>query len=115
MKKLLVFIVGFLCISFSSHGVSHTLSKEECAEGSDFIKNAALARENGMDGITFIAKMHDDFQVIKSFPPSVRWFAQDREEEDFLLAAAASVFEKPKEPTIHQNEFLQKCFARRDS
>src|SRR4051812_43129010 len=71
---------------------AHPLSREECSEGSDFIKNAALSRENGMDGGTFLSRTIEDLSLIKSFPPSMRWFVQDESDEDYLLKAVADVF-----------------------
>jgi hypothetical protein len=112
MKKnlFLVFITTWSLFALGS--AAHPLSEEECTEGSDFIRNVALARENGMDGMTFVAKTLADFQVIRSFPSSLRWFAQDREDEDYLLTAVTQVFESPIDPQLHQRAFLLNCLSR---
>ena len=89
--------IAITLLVFSLNTTAHSLSKEECAEGSKFIKNAALSRENGMDGATYIAKLLADFAVIKSFPIHLRWFVQDQQDEDFLLKAATEVFEHPED------------------
>jgi hypothetical protein len=91
---------------------AHPLSREECTEGSDFIKNAALSRENGMDGMTFLARTIEDLALIKSFPPALRWFVQDQHDEDYLLAAVADVFSHPLEPQLHQRRFFGECITR---
>lgn len=111
-------VIGNIVIAsliFSSNATAHSPTKEECAEGSDFIKNAALSRENGMDATTFITKLLDDFVLIKSFPVELRWFIQDPQDEEFLLKAATDVFEHPKEPDVHQRNFLGECIIRTSS
>ena len=84
----------------------------ECLEASDFIANAALARDHGMSRDDFLARMDEDFQMIHAFPPSLRWFAQDADDEAFLLAQARSVFESPDVPDRHRAHFLDACLAR---
>lgn len=95
-----------------SYGHCHPLSNEECAEGGDFIRNAALSRDNGMDPLTFVAKVLDDLVVIRSFPRELRWFAQDREDEDYLLEAVAQVFENRRDPDDHRQLFYDGCMDR---
>jgi hypothetical protein len=94
------------------NAAAHPLSREECTEGSDFIKNAALSRENGMDGMTFLAQTIADLAAIKSFPPALRWFVQDQYDEDYLLAAVAEVFSHPQAPQLHQRSFFGECITR---
>src|SRR5260221_5806483 len=99
MKKpviVLVFVIASLSPGVNSQ--AHPLSKEECTEGSDFIKNAASSRDNGMGAMAFIGKLGQDFVAIRSFPPALRWFVQDQQDEDFLLEAVVEVFEQPREP-----------------
>jgi len=88
---------------------AHQLSKMECTEGSDFIKNAALARDSGMKEARFIDQIRDDIEVIKSLPRELRWFVQDEEDAAFLLTAATEVFREPKEARVHQSDFLMAC------
>ena len=90
---------------------AHAITKEECTEGGDFIRNAALSRENGMDGATFMTKMLADVAMIRSFPPELRWFIQDVQDEEFLVKAAADVFEHPKAPEEHQRNFIGACMS----
>ena len=84
----------------------------ECLEGSDFIANAARARDNGFARDAFLARMQADFIVIRAFPPALRWFARDDDDERFLLDAATRVFDRPRTPDGHRSEFLGECVAR---
>ena len=84
----------------------------DCVEGSDFIANAAHARDTGMGRDAFLARMEDDFAVIRSFPPALRWFVKDRDDERFLLAAVARVYERPRAPAQHRADFLLVCLER---
>ena len=99
----------------SLNAAAHPLSREECSEGSDFIKNVALSRENGMDGMAFLARTIADFAAIKSFPPALRWFVQDQYDEDYLLKAVADVFSNPRDPQAHQTHFFGECVIRSSS
>jgi hypothetical protein len=114
MNKQQRIIAGALAAVFwlAGSATAHPLSREECTEGSDFIKNAALSRENGMDGMTFLARTIEDLALIKSFPPTLRWFVQDQHDEDYLLAAVADVFSNPREPQMHQSRFFGECITR---
>jgi hypothetical protein len=88
------------------------LTVAECFEGSDFIANAALARENGMSRADFLHRMEEDFMLIQAYPPQLRWFAKDEDDERFLLSAATEVFDAPDDPEGHRARFLAACFAR---
>jgi hypothetical protein len=89
-----------------------TLSVADCFEGSDFIANAAVARENGMSRDAFLDRMEEDFQLIQAFPPALRWFAHDEDDARFLLQSAREVFDAPDAPEGHRAHFLAACFAR---
>ncbi len=89
---------------------THTVA--ECFEGSDFIANAALARDNGMSRAEFLERMEGDFLMIAAYPPELRWFAKDRDDERFLLSAAREVFDAPAAPDGHRARFLAACFDR---
>jgi hypothetical protein len=89
-----------------------TLSVADCFEGSDFIANAAVARENGMSGDAFLNRLEEDFQLIHAFPPALRWFAHDEDDERFLFQSAREVFDAPDAPEGHRAHFLAACFGR---
>lgn len=109
---------GFLLLALALLPIlsaAHQLSKLECSEGSDFIKNAALARDGGMQETRFLDQIRDDIEVIKGLPRELRWFVQDQEDADFLLAAATAVFRDPKEALAHQSDFLIACDGKRSA
>jgi hypothetical protein len=88
------------------------LSMSECFEGSDFIANAALARENGMSRAAFLGRLDDDLELIQAYPPQLRWFAKDRADEAFLYEFAREVFDRPLAPEQHRARFLAACLDR---
>ena len=90
-------------------------SATECVEAGDFIKNAALARDGGMTETDFLGRIRDDIELIQSFPPHLRWFVQDDDDAEFLLAAATEVFQKPKRASEHQNDFIKACLRKAGS
>src|SRR5215467_10407943 len=96
----------------SCAAVAHELTLAECAEGSDFIMHAAMSRENGMTREAFLERMESDIRLIQAFPPHLRWFVQDEDDEELLTSAARLVFDSPREPESHQSEFLAVCAAR---
>ena len=111
MKTYAIAGTALLCLGLNSHATARTLSPQECSEGGDFIRNAALARDNGMDGTTFVTKLLADLVTIRSFPPSIRWFVQDQQDEDLLVKATVAVFENPLDPEAHRRGFLGNCIA----
>jgi hypothetical protein len=84
----------------------------ECLEGSDFIRNAALSRDGGIAGDTFIDRMRDDFVAIRTFPAELRWFVHDEGDEQFLAEQVRAVFEQPSGPDDHRFRFLRACVDR---
>jgi hypothetical protein len=102
----IVAVAGTLA-PFAVH--AHALSMEECAEGSDFIKNAALARDDGMPERQFVAQFQADVQALQRLPAELRWFVQDKDDEVFLLSAVQDVFRKPKPAAVHQAQFAIAC------
>ena len=92
---------------------AHELTVNECLEGSDFIKNAALSRDYGMTREAFLGRMESDLVLIQAFPPELRWFVQDQDDETLLVGFAQSVFDSPQAPESHQSDFLAACEQRR--
>jgi hypothetical protein len=105
---LVVACIGLFGVGAQA-GVS---SPDECIEGSEFIANAARARDNGIGRETFLDRLEADLIAIRAFPPSLRWFARDRDDERFLFEAAARVFDRPRSPEQHHADFLAGCLDR---
>jgi hypothetical protein len=104
-----------LALTAALHGITAIASQptmSECFEGSDFIGNAALARDHGMEEQAFIGRMEQDFRTIQAFPRQLRWFAHDADDEAFLIGAARVVFDTPALPEEHRRMFLLACFER---
>ena len=93
----------------TSTAQAHALSLDECAEGSDFIRNAALARDEGMQERQFVAQFQADVQALQRLPAELRWFVQDKDDEVFLLSAVRDVFRKPRPAPVHQAQFAVAC------
>jgi len=90
---------------------AHVPSVQECREGSEFIYHAAQARDAGATRAFFIGKLEGDLMAIRAFPKSLRWFAQDGDDEKLLEGAAEAVFDAPRRPELHGKAFLAKCLG----
>jgi hypothetical protein len=112
MTWLVRFAVTVAACACATAGSASKLSVAECFEGSDFIANAALARENGISREQFLGRMEDDFELIQAYPPQLRWFAKDHDDESFLFESAQQVFDSPLTPEQHRARFLAACFGR---
>jgi hypothetical protein len=106
-----VFLLILLLLLLPSRSYAHPLSVSECKEGGDFIRNAALARDNGVAPAAFLDRISDDIEIIRSFPSQLRWFVQDDSDAKLLLSATANVFQHPKTPHAHQVDFFNDCIA----
>jgi hypothetical protein len=88
---------------------SHVLEETECAEAGDFIRNAALSRDNGYLEEAFVAKMEDDIVAIQAFPPAARWVVQDDADAAMLIGAVKEVFRNPLSAEEHRSRFVAAC------
>jgi len=104
-------ILLFLCAGAAS---AHKPSVQECREAGEFIRNAALSRDNGLPRETFMDQLRGDLVAIRSHPPDLRWFAQDADDEAFLVAAVEKVFDVPAKSTEHESDTLRSCLVRID-
>ncbi len=88
---------------------AHELTRVECSEGGEFIRNAALARDAGITREFFINKLTEDLMLIQTFPPQLRWFVQDAGDEQLLSNAVFKVFDEPMPAEKHEAEFIGTC------
>jgi hypothetical protein len=88
---------------------AHALTLAECAEGGEFIRNAALARDAGASREFLIGKLEEDLMLIQAFPPQLRWFVQDAVDEEFLSRRLERVFDEPMKPEQHEAAFISDC------
>lgn len=82
---------------------------EECLEAGEFIRNAALSRDNGISREYFMTRLSDDLIAIRAFPPQLRWFVRNELDEALLTGAAERVFDAPQLPRRHEIEFVDEC------
>jgi len=82
---------------------------EECLEGGEFIRNAALSRDNGITRDYFMSRLFADLEAIRSFPPQLRWFVRNEQDEALLTVAVEQVFDAPQAPRRHEIEFVDAC------
>ena len=111
MNQRLACAIGLfaLCSMWAIQAMAHPLSPAECSEGGEFIRNAALARDNGITREFFVNKLVEDLIVIESFPPQLRWLVQDANDEKLLSEAVFSVFDEPMAADQHQASFFGAC------
>lgn len=107
----LILASAALAAAFAPASAS-TSAFAECQEDGEFIRNAALARDYGITRAAFLGRMAADFILIRVFPAELRWFTRDAQDEAFLTEAAAQVFDQPREPSVHESDFLIACAAR---
>ena len=117
MNQRLACAIGFFTLysMWTIQAMAHPLSPAECSEGGEFIRNAALARDNGITREFFVDKLVEDLVLIQSFPPQLRWFVQDAGDEKFLSEAVFGVFDEPMEAEQHQASFVSACMRIADS
>ena len=103
--------VGLFALTsiWAAQAAAHPLPLAECAEGGEFIRNAALARDAGASREFFIGKFEEDLILIQAFPPQLRWFVQDAVDEEFLSRRVERVFDKPMKPEQHEAAFISDC------
>jgi len=95
-----------------STGAAAQHSPRECREGSDFIRNAALSRDGGISREFFVGRLEEDFSMIKAFPPALRWFVHNADDEIFLRTEVEAVFDAPETSEQHRAGFLERCARR---
>ena len=114
LSALLPCMVSVALSFCPASALAHKPSLQECREAGEFIRNAALARDAGMTREAFLDRLHGDLMAIRAHPPELRWFAQDEDDEGFLVAAVEGVFDAPAKSTEHEADMLRKCLARMD-
>ncbi len=113
-RKLQISVLA-LGLGLAASTQAESLSASDCSEGGDFIKNAALSRDNGIAAERFIATLEDDLSRVRVMPAAARWFAYSDIEEQLLRKATLGVFMRPKNADIHRAEFVRLCDTVRNS
>ncbi len=110
--RSLPILLAALMLSPPQSVSAHALSTQECSEGADYIRNAALSRDGGMSEIAFMEVFDNDLTMLMAIPPTLRWFVQDDDDADFLRSALHEVFRKPRDPQSHAEVFAEVCLLR---
>jgi hypothetical protein len=105
-------VLAAAALVWSIGAAAHAHSAGECSEGGDFIRNAALARDSGATREFFVGRLEEDLMMIRAFPPALRWFVHDPEDESFLRAEVEAVFDAPVTSERHRDGFLERCARR---
>ena len=118
MQRLAALCV-LLCAATSAPGAPgaepsalQSVAARECREAADFIRNAAASRDAGMSRTAIVQRLHDDFEVVRAFPPALRWFVHNENDEAFLAHEVGVVFDAPSAGEQHRAVFLERCLAR---
>ncbi|HTQ77368.1 MAG TPA: hypothetical protein VMI15_05050 [Burkholderiales bacterium] len=104
-------LVTIVLLLAASGAAAQPHSVVECREGGDFIRNAALARDNGVTREAFVGRLEQDLVAIRAFAPELRWFVHDPEDEQFLRAEVEAVFDSPLPAEEHRAGFIARCAA----
>lgn len=105
-------LTAVLALACSGSALAQIHSPQECLEGSDFIRNAARSRDAGTSREFFVGRLEEDFLLIRAFPPGLRWFVRNRDDEAFLRSAVEEVFDAPEDAERHRVGFLERCANR---
>ena len=81
----------------------------ECREGGEFIRNAALSRDNGLPKDAFLNHLIADLSMIRGLPEEMRWFARDEADESLLIRHAERVYDYRTPPRDNEEAFLAEC------
>ena len=101
-----------VALALATGAAAQPHSAGECREGGDFIRNAALSRDNGTTREFFVERLEEDFAMIRAYPRSLRWFAHDSDDEQFLRGEVETVFDAPLPSEQQREGFLARCVAR---
>jgi len=101
-----------LTLLLSCGAAAEQHSASECREGGDFIRNAALSRDGGATREFFVNRLEEDLVLIHAYPPALRWFVHDADDEKFLRAEVEAVFDAPQPSERHRSGFLERCVLR---
>ena len=86
-------------------------TERECREGSDFIRNAALSRDNGYSREFLVRRFDGDVLVLRGMDPQKRWFVRSSGAIQFLRQALIDVFVVKRKPGDQAGLFLRSCMA----
>lgn len=104
-----LWLTATLLIALPATVIAASHTSAECREGGEFIRNAALSRDNGLSKEAFLNHLIADLSMIRGLPESVRWFARDEADESLLIRHSEHVYAQRMPPRDHEKAFLAEC------
>lgn len=89
--------------------IASTHTSAECREGGEFIRNAAMSRDNGLPKEAFLVHLIADLSMIRGLPREMRWFARDEADESLLIRHAERVYGYRISAKDNEEAFLAEC------
>jgi hypothetical protein len=105
-------LIAIFALAWCAGALAQAHTRAECLEGSDFVRNAARSRDAGATREFFVGRLEDDFVMIRSVPPALRWFVHNPGDEAFLRTEVEAVFDAPEDSERHRAGFLERCARR---
>lgn len=99
---------------------AHGRSDHECTEAAEMIGHFADARDahsldesKGVGKEEALSQYDAGWEVVKTFPPELRWFLEDDDDNNLLRAGVEKVFDHPElTPEMLNTEFKAGCIQR---
>ncbi len=108
-RILLIILMAWTSVSAAPVFYDFQPTQRECEEATDFIRNAALSRNNGYTKQKIVGLFDDNVTVLSGMDPEKRWFVRSPGATRFLRDALTLVFDVPGRPGEHAARFLESC------
>lgn len=86
-------------------------AKNACHQATRFVREAAVARDAGMNPGMFLATLERDLRILLSRPPAQRWLVHSEMTAGLIRFAAVAVFNRPQPAASHAQSFQRACVA----
>ena len=100
---------GALLLATAMPVIASKHTSAECREGGEFIRNAAISRDNGLPKDAFLRHLIADLSMIRGLPEGMRWFARDEADESLLVRHAERVYDYRMSAKNNEEAFLAEC------
>ena len=98
-----------LLLAAATPAIASPHTSAECREGGEFIRNAAISRDNGLPKDAFLNHLIADLSMIRGLPEELRWFARDEADESLLVRHAERVYGYRMSAKDNEEAFLAEC------
>ena len=100
---------GALLLATAMPVIASKHASAECRQGGEFIRNAAISRDNGLPKDAFLRHLIADLSMIRGLPEGMRWFARDEADESLLIRNAERVYDYRMSAKDNEEAFLAEC------